>query len=133
LKSKNYDDNEIGIITPFRAQCNLLRNELEKINSDNSIIVDTVERFQGSERKVIIISTTVNHTYQLKQIESSTILEGENIDRKLNVAITRAKEKLFVIGNKSVLKQSPMYQKLIEFIEDKYTFINFEEMKTMEA
>ena len=121
----DYSIDEIGVIAPFKKQCNLIKKELRSINADG-ITVDTVERFQGSERDVIIISTCVNHSVQLKQIESKAQLEGIEIDRKLNVAITRAKRKLFILGNKNVLSKSENYRKMIDFIEDNNKFLNFE-------
>lgn len=111
-----FDINKtVGIITPYRSQIALIRKEIEKLEiADlNQIAIDTVERYQGSERDVIIYSFSVNVPYQLKYLPNITIDEGVIIDRKLNVAITRARKQLFIIGAKEVLLQNEIYKNLI--------------------
>ncbi len=117
---RHYDEKDnkitpetIGIITPYRAQISLIKTILEKeVPSYLDIItVDTVERYQGSARDIIIISFCLNHTDQLGTLVS---LSQEGVDRKLNVAITRAKERLFLIGNRDTLSTDPTYKSLID-------------------
>ena len=99
--------NTIGIITPFRAQIALINAQLDKDGlSDMNITVDTVERYQGGAREIIIISTVVNSTFQLESIISAN---AKGIDRKLNVALSRAKEQIILVGNPEVLKESKFY------------------------
>lgn len=105
-------DMEIGVISPFRTQCSLIKNLLPE-ELKNEIAIDTVEKFQGSERDVIFISFAVNKAHHLFNISSIVNLEGYEIDRKLNVAITRARQQLYVTGCKPVLEQSPIYKKFI--------------------
>jgi DNA replication ATP-dependent helicase Dna2 len=104
LLELGYSEEDIGIISPFRLQCSNIRNSLlaKGINCD----VDTVERFQGSERKVIIYSFAINRIGDLKNIISPVEIDKQIIDRKLNVAITRAKELLVIIGNIDILSLS---------------------------
>jgi hypothetical protein len=116
----------IGIITPYRSQIALIRREIHDLNIPelNNITVDTVERFQGSQRDIIIYSFSINQYYQLDFLASNNIEdEGQIIDRKLNVAITRAKKQLFVIGNPSILTNNLTYYRFIEFIRSKSGYV----------
>lgn len=108
-------DLEIGVISPFRSQCALIRNMLPTYLKDR-VAVDTVERFQGSERDIIFLTFAVNKSHHLFNISSQVTIDGFDIDRKLNVAITRAKQRLYVTGCKEVLDQSPIYSKFIELL-----------------
>ena len=112
LQSKPFS---IGIITPFRSQIALIRNNLEVKNLlDSNISIDTVERYQGSARDIIIISLCANRKQLLNTISSKT---EDGTDRKLNVALTRARHHLIVIGNKEVLKQDNNYRQFMEMYE----------------
>jgi DNA replication ATP-dependent helicase Dna2 len=74
--------------------------------------VDTVERYQGGARDIIIISLCTNTLHQLNILSS---LSDEGIDRKLNVALTRAREQLIILGNPELLAHSAIYRELIGF------------------
>ena len=105
----------LGIITPYRSQIALIRKQLQRkgISALLDISVDTVERYQGSERDVIIYSFCVNHRYQLKFLPNLTEENGTLIDRKLNVALTRARKRMIVIGVPELLKENPIYHHFI--------------------
>ena len=109
----------LGIITPYRSQIALIRKEIARLDIPElqEIAIDTVERYQGSERDVIIYSFSVNTTHQLKYLPNITEDEGVIIDRKLNVALTRARKQLFITGVKEILEMNPIYQNLIKQIE----------------
>lgn len=109
----------LGIITPYRSQIALIRKELQQKNIPDlmNVSVDTVERYQGSEREVIIYSFCVNHRHQLKFLPNLTEENGVQIDRKLNVALTRARKRLILIGVPEILKQNDIYCKLIDSLE----------------
>jgi DNA replication ATP-dependent helicase Dna2 len=70
-----------------------------------------VERFQGSERDVIIVSFAVKNALQLRSIQS---INADGVDRKLNVMLTRAKEHLLLLGAPEVLRQSVHLGRLVE-------------------
>ncbi len=125
--SLNFKAEEtVGIITPFRNQIALIKKEIFSLEIPelNNVTVDTVERFQGSQRDIIIYSFSINEFYQLDFLAGSSIMdEGQIIDRKLNVAITRAKKQLFVVGNPIILSNNLTYYRLIEFIRSKSGYI----------
>ena len=111
----------LGIITPYRSQIALIKKELQAkgIPQLMDVSVDTVERYQGSERDVIIYSFCVNSRHQLKFLPNLTEENGVVIDRKLNVALTRARKRLVVIGVPELLSLDPIYRHLLEFISGK--------------
>ena len=118
----NFDESRtLGVITTYRSQIALIKKEIEKLGSPtlNRILVDTVERFQGSERDVIIYSCCINSYYQLKFVSNLTEENGILIDRKLNVALTRARKQMFVTGVPKFLQSSPFYQSLLNLIENR--------------
>ncbi|MBR5612439.1 MAG: DNA helicase, partial [Bacteroidaceae bacterium] len=111
-----FDANRtLGVVTPYRSQIALIRKELQAkgIPALLDISVDTVERYQGSERDVIIYSFCVNHRYQLKFLPNLTEENGVQIDRKLNVALTRARKRLIVMGVAEILKENPIYNRFL--------------------
>jgi len=76
------------------------------------IMVDTVERFQGSQRDVIIYATSVSTQQEFDSIRS----DSSGVDRKLNVAATRARHQFVMIGNRSVLSTSTSYAAAISMM-----------------
>lgn len=106
----------VGVIVPYRNQIAMIRREIEALDIPAllDISIDTVERYQGSQRDVIIYSFTVRHPYQLDFLTANCFEEdGHVIDRKLNVAMTRARKQLLMIGEPEVLSQNPLFAKLI--------------------
>ncbi len=103
----------IGIITPYRAQMAQIRDALNRAGlNPASYSIDTVERYQGSARDVILFATCIQHERQLKEI-GSVNRSGET-DRKLNVALTRARYGVAVFGRPNVLSASAAYRLLID-------------------
>jgi hypothetical protein len=117
-------DNDIGIVTPFRAMIQAIYKELP--DALKAITIDTVERFQGSERQNIIISLPLHNVSDLNLTEA---LSGDGkIDRKLNVAITRAQQHLIILGCSKLCQQSRHYNNLLHKIQSYGTMINYDEL-----
>ena len=99
--------DDIGIISPYADQVKIISNKTD-------IEVKSVDGFQGREKEIIIISAVRSNDYGeigfLKDL------------RRLNVAITRAKRKLIIIGNGRTLKHDPTYKRLIEYAWNNNSF-----------
>ena len=96
-------EDDIGIISPYADQVKI-------IQENTPVEVKTVDGFQGREKEIIIIST-------VRSNENGNIGFLKDL-RRLNVAITRAKRKLIIIGNKDTLKINSTYSRLIKFVEE---------------
>ena len=119
----NFDPQKsVGVIVPYRNQIAMIRKEIEKLGIPEleEISIDTVERYQGSQRDIILYSFTIQSRYQLDFLTANTFYEdGQPIDRKLNVAITRARKQLILIGNEPTLRQNQIFAELIDYIKEK--------------
>lgn len=103
---------DVGIISPYRAQVQLLRKELRKREFfrpyRHLFTVNTVDGFQGQERDIILISLVRSN-------------DGGDIGflrdlRRMNVAITRARMKLIILGSSETMTSHPFYKKLYEYV-----------------
>ena len=115
--------HSVGVIVPYRNQIAMIRREIEVLGIPAlmDISIDTVERYQGSQRNVIIYSFTIQHPYQLDFLTANCFeSEGKVIDRKLNVAMTRARKQLLMTGNVAVLSQNPLFAELIRRYNKSY-------------
>ena len=111
----------VGVIVPYRNQIAVIRSEIERfgIEALRDVSIDTVERYQGSERDVIVYGFTVKRGYQLDFLAGNVFEEeGTLIDRKLNVALTRAREQLFLVGNPDLLSRNETFRQLIGFVKE---------------
>jgi DNA replication ATP-dependent helicase Dna2 len=105
---------DIGIITPYRAQIAHIRRQLQQADlSADDYQVDTVERYQGGAKRIILISLCTN---EYSQIQMLSQISEEGVDRKLNVAMTRAREHLVIVGCPDILRQSTVYADLLDFV-----------------
>ncbi|PPK84057.1 DNA replication ATP-dependent helicase Dna2 [Neolewinella xylanilytica] len=105
---------DIGIITPYRAQIALIRRRLVAAGfSPDDYTVDTVERYQGSAKRIVLMSLCTNDR---RQVERLAQVSDEGVDRKLNVAMTRAREHLVLVGCPEILQESDVYAKLLEHV-----------------
>lgn len=119
----NFDPQKsVGVIVPYRNQIAMIRKEIEMLGIPEleEISIDTVERYQGSQRDIILYSFTIQSRYQLDFLTANTFYEdGQPIDRKLNVAITRARKQLILTGNEPTLRQNQIFAELIDYIKEK--------------
>ena len=104
---------DVGIISPYRAQVQYLRRQLKKrefFKPYRSLIsVNTVDGFQGQERDIILISLVrANDEGQIGFLRDL---------RRMNVAITRARMKLIILGDASTMTRHPFYKRLYDYIE----------------
>ena len=104
---------DVGVISPYRAQVQYLRRLLKKkefFKPYRSLIsVNTVDGFQGQERDIILISLVrANDEGQIGFLRDL---------RRMNVAITRARMKLIIIGDASTMSRHPFYKRLYDYIE----------------
>lgn len=119
-------DKTIGIIVPYRNQIATIRNAIDRKGVDilHNITIDTVERYQGSQRDYILYGFTIQRPYQLNFLTNNTFVEdGMIIDRKLNVAMTRARLHLIMFGNPSLLRQNVTFSRLLDYIEEKNALV----------
>ncbi|MGI6222423.1 MAG: AAA domain-containing protein [Prevotella sp.] len=122
-------DHTIGVIVPYRNQIAMVRRLLEQTGDPllTRISIDTVERYQGSQRDIIVYSFTVQHRYQLDFLTASNFFENNHeIDRKLNVALTRARRQMIVTGNEKIMGYNPIFKALIEYIKSKNGYLERE-------
>ena len=104
---------DVGVISPYRAQVQYLRQLIKKQEFFKPyrklITVNTVDGFQGQERDVIVISLVrSNDEGQIGFLRDL---------RRMNVAITRARMKLIILGDPDTLTRHPFYRKLWEYVE----------------
>jgi len=120
--AKNFTGETAGVITPWRMQISKIKNCIKDEELIEKVTVDTVERFQGSERDIIIMSLAVYNRAQLENLQSLNF--DKTVDRKLNVALSRAKEQIVILGCEEVLLSSPHYSRIIEIIKDKNGYVS---------
>ena len=116
-KDRLLEENvDVGIISPYKAQIALLRRMLRQDKYwkpfRRLITVNTVDGFQGQERDVIVISL-------VRSNEQGDIGFLRDL-RRMNVAITRARMKLILLGDRSTLCRMPFYRRLAEYIDEQW-------------
>ncbi len=108
--------NEIGIVTPYRAQAREIRHLLQRALPDavtrRAIVIDTVERLQGQERDVILLSLTTSNP-----VFAADLAEFFFQPERLNVAVTRPRKKLIIVGSRHVLNAQPDDEELAQGVE----------------
>lgn len=106
----------IGIISPYKQQLKYLEEFAEglEVFADNKVSINTIDSFQGQERDTVFISTTRSNTDSEIGFLSDT--------RRMNVAMTRAKKLLVLVGDSSTISQNSFYADLIKYAEEKATY-----------
>jgi Superfamily I DNA and RNA helicases and helicase subunits len=100
-RAAGVDPAAIGVIAPYRAQ-------VETIAARTDVTVDTVDRFQGSAREIIIVSLTA----------TGDLTEPLFADhRRMNVALTRARRALVLVGSRETMRQDPFYERLLRWAD----------------
>uniref|UniRef100_UPI00398EC233 putative helicase MOV-10 isoform X2 n=1 Tax=Pristiophorus japonicus TaxID=55135 RepID=UPI00398EC233 len=112
---------EIGVIAPYRKQVekirraiNVVDTELRAMNDIRELKVGSVEEFQGQERKVVIISTVRSSSDYLQMDEDFNLGFLKN-PKRFNVALTRAKALLIVVGNPIILSKDPNWDRFLRY------------------
>ncbi|MBR3572504.1 MAG: AAA family ATPase [Bacteroidales bacterium] len=114
IDSSLFEKTTIGIISPYKAQISVLKQLVNKSHTlapiRHNISVNTVDGFQGQERDIILISMVRDNVQGsigfLKDL------------RRMNMAITRAKRKLIVVGNCNTLSKNEFYRELVEYFQE---------------
>ena len=105
---------DVGVISPYRAQVQYLRQLIRKRDFFKPfrklISINTVDGFQGQERDIILISL-------VRDNEQGQIGFLRDL-RRMNVAITRARMKLIILGDASTLTKHPFYRQLYEYVQE---------------
>jgi len=117
----------LGIIVPYRNQIAAVRNAIDAYGHPelHDITIDTVERYQGSQRDYILYGFTIQRQHQLNFLANNTFEEeGQTIDRKLNVAMTRARCHLFMFGNPALLSANAVFAHLLSYVTDRGVLID---------
>ncbi|XP_028432245.1 putative helicase mov-10-B.1 isoform X2 [Perca flavescens] len=125
---------DIGIIAPYRKQVEKIQKALKSVSalkrwSDlTELKVGSVEEFQGQERKIIMVSTVRSSINYVKMDKDFNIGFLSN-EKRFNVALTRARSLLIVVGNPVILNKDPHWQKFISYCveEQGYTGFDFED------
>ena len=114
IDSSLFEKTTIGIISPYKAQISVLKQLVNKSHTlapiRHNISVNTVDGFQGQERDIILIS-------MVRDNEQGSIGFLKDL-RRMNVAITRAKRKLIVVGNCETLAHTHFYRELVEYFQE---------------
>ncbi|XP_054473304.1 putative helicase mov-10-B.1 [Anoplopoma fimbria] len=125
---------DIGIIAPYRKQVEKIQKALKSVsalrrwNDLKELKVGSVEEFQGQERKIIMVSTVRSSVNYVRMDKDFNIGFLSN-EKRFNVALTRARSLLIVVGNPVILNKDPTWEKFISYCvkEKGYTGFDFED------
>lgn len=119
LRARGVEAAHIGVIAPFRAQVALLRQHLALLG-ETEVVADTVDRFQGGEREVILLAFGLPrgrpHGAAAHQLDTIFIADPN----RLNVALTRAQRKLILVGDRALLERAPLLARLVAYCAGLY-------------
>jgi superfamily I DNA and/or RNA helicase len=115
LQDEGISSSDIGVITPYRRHKINIQNHLKEIG--NRVEVGTVYGFQGREKDVIILTFCKSKLGRLKPFPRKFLERPSQV----NVAITRARKKLILVGNSKTLKESKLLEEIIRLVGEKNT------------
>lgn len=116
IEHEKLNESSIAVISPYSGQVELAKNNLSK-----NIRISTIDSFQGQEEEIIILSLVRSNT--------ESIIGFLNDYRRMNVALTRAKEQLYVIGDSSTIGTDNFYAQFLEYIEKNNSYRSAWELK----
>lgn len=119
-----FDPSSIGVITPYQAQLKEISKSISKLTE--KIEVKSVDGFQGKEKEIIIISCVRSKS------KTGTIGFLSN-SKRINVAITRAKKALYIVGDVDSLKRNPTWNKLIQDAETRERLLTIHPMQIQDS
>ncbi len=136
-KFKRQQEQQIGVISFYGAQKNQIKRSLER--ETIPLKIDTVDRFQGMERNIIIVSTVRSNTKAKGDNKTTPNIDSgfAKSPQRLNVALSRARRLLIVVGNKDFFEGvtdktgRPLYKNAISAIERKGRIIDYETLKNL--
>lgn len=115
LKLLNVEFKDVGIIAPFRVQVDAIKEALRRaFGGDHKLEVNTVDQYQGRDKDVILYSGTKTSQVDEQEDKDTGILSDR---RRLNVAITRAKKKLILIGDRKCLERNAPFAELFRYLK----------------
>ncbi len=115
---------DIGVMAPYRSQLKLIRSKLESLrHSTTSILLDTIDRFQGSDRQLVVMGFT--HSPSDRKL--GRIVRDW---RRINVALTRSKSKLILMASVRALRSSktPVLEELVSLLEGNDWIVDVERL-----
>ncbi|MVT07050.1 DEAD/DEAH box helicase [Chitinophaga tropicalis] len=121
LKEKyreQFSSETVGVVTPWRTQISLIRELIGNDEQLQEVNIDTAERFQGAENDIIIVSLAIYHPVQLGMLQNLGIFHWNahtvEVDRKLLVTLSRARQQLIIMGYEPALRASPHYAGILD-------------------
>ena len=115
LRAAGVAAEAIGVIAPYRAQVAAIRAKLAA-SGETDVLVDTVDRFQGGERSVIVYSFGGGGAAAWGGRGPDFLADAH----RLNVALTRARHKLIILGSRAVLEEIPLLRQLVAYCASLY-------------
>jgi DNA replication ATP-dependent helicase Dna2 len=128
LLARGINEKDIGIIAPYKAQVANIRRHLfgshdasgwKGLSTSSPLTVDTVDRFQGGERSILILSFATTTTPPA----GSQLRKHLTDPNRLNVALTRAQRKLILVGHAHALSRLPIFDRLLAYCRDNKALI----------
>lgn len=119
LFSIGLTEEDVGIITPYRGQCKEIKRKIKEYGLKRTCKIATIEEFQGGERRVIILSV-VRSSHENLAHDKKFGLGFIFNDKRFNVATSRAKSLLIVIGNPDILELDETWRKFITYVVENH-------------